>query len=222
MILIKNLLFRYPGESDFKLEIEELRIEDRQKCCIIGPSGSGKTTLLNIITGIYKPISGTVRINEMEINRKNDREIRNFRIRNIGYIFQDFGLIDYLNVEDNVLLPFYISPGLNVDGKVRKKVDFILRRLDIGNKSRSYIARLSQGEKQRVAIARALVTGPDIVIGDEATGNLDVKTAEVIMNLLMDVVEENKATLLFVTHNVSLMKHFGKVIDINKVNKDRE
>lgn len=219
MIIIKDLLFNYSEESDFKLEINGLRIEDRQKCCITGPSGSGKTTLINIITGIYKPLGGTVKVNGIEINKKNDREIRDFRINNIGYIFQDFGLVDYLNVEDNILLPYYICRKLKVDAGVRKRVDSLLDRLNIGGKRRKYTTRLSQGEKQRVAIARALITEPDIIISDEATGNLDVKTAERIMNLLMDVMEENRATLLFVTHNTSLMKYFEKVIDINEINK---
>ncbi len=219
MIRINNLLFKYNEKAGFRIKINDLKIDDSERCCIVGPSGSGKTTLINIITGIYKPLSGTVSIDDLEINNKNDNEIREFRIRNIGYIFQDFGLIDYLNVEDNVLLPFYLSPKIQVDEAVYERAGLILKRLGLEGKGKRYTTRLSQGEKQRVAIARALVTNPKIIIGDETTSNVDRKTAENIMNLLLDVVEETKATFLFVTHNLSLTKYFKRTIDLDELNK---
>ena len=218
MIMINSLLFSYPGKSDFKLAISDLKIGDGEKVCIVGPSGSGKTTLINIVTGIYKPLGGTVSVNGIYISDKNEKEIREFRINKVGYIYQDFGLIDYLTVRDNVLLPFFLNPGKNAGREVRERTMAILSRLGLESMASRYPSELSHGEKQRAAIARALIVNPEIIIGDEATGNLDVKTAESIMQLLLEVVNESSATLLFVTHNLSLVKYFNRVIDLNEIN----
>lgn len=218
MINIKDLIFRYPN-SYFELNIPQLRIDNREHCCIIGASGSGKTTIINIMAGILKPVSGSVCVNNIEINRKHDKEIRHFRIRHIGYIFQNFALIDYLNVEDNILFPYYIGYGLNITDRVRDRLIFILERLQISNLRKRHPEYLSQGEKQRVSIARALIINPKIIIGDEPTGNLDINTTKIIMNLIMDMAKEFQATLIFVTHNVLLAEKFDRVIDMNQLNK---
>ena len=219
MITIENLYFKYREAQGFELKIKELKIADGEKCCIVGPSGSGKTTLVNLLTGIYKPVSGTIRIDNMDISDRNEKEIRGFRINSIGYIFQDFGLIDYLNVEDNILLPVYLSPGMSVNRSMKERVDYLLTRLNLGDKRSSFSRQLSQGEKQRVSIARAVLLKPRIIIGDEATGNLDAKTTEKIMELLLEVVAESGSTFIFITHNLLLMKYFKRVIDIIELNK---
>jgi ABC-type lipoprotein export system ATPase subunit len=164
-------------------------------------------------------VSGTIRIDNMDISDRNEKEIRGFRINSIGYIFQDFGLIDYLNVEDNILLPVYLSPGMSVNRSMKERVDYLLTRLNLGDKRSSFSRQLSQGEKQRVSIARAVLLKPRIIIGDEATGNLDAKTTEKIMELLLEAVAESGSTFIFITHNLLLMKYFKRVIDIIELNK---
>lgn len=219
VIEIKNLLFKYAPDSQFELYIDDLCFKEGEKCCIIGPSGSGKTTFINLITGIYKPVEGIIKLDDIDINKKHDKEIREFRINNIGYIFQNFGLIEYLTVEDNILLPYLLSKKLTPNTEVKERVDYLLDRLGITSKKKDYTTHLSQGEKQRVAIARSLITMPKIIIGDEPTGNLDGETTQKIMKLLLDVVDELKATFLFVTHNLALEHYFERVLNINELNR---
>ncbi len=219
MIVVENLLFKY--NNSFELYIPRIKIKKAEKICLVGPSGSGKTTLLNLISGIYKPIQGNIKIIDLNISQSNENEIRKFRINNIGFIFQTLGLVDYLTVEYNILLPFYISSVLNVSSKILNRLDFILNRLNLLHKKNSYINNMSEGERQRVAIARAVINEPKIIIGDEPTGNLDAGTTKDIMELIIEIVEENNAIFICATHDESLLQYFDRVIDMRKLNKVR-
>jgi len=212
MISIEKLKFQYP-KSSFKLGIEELKVDRGSKVAIVGPSGSGKTTLLRLISGIYIPDEGQIKIDGLNISGIKDAERRNFRIANIGFVFQDFELVEYLNVHDNILLPFLINRSLRLNRSTRKLVEQLAYSLDLGKKLKQPVGKLSQGEKQRVAICRALLTNPQIILADEPTGNLDLKNKHRIVQILFERSSQANATLLMVTHEQSLLEGFERVID---------
>ncbi len=212
MISIRSLEFGYPN-SDFRLSIPEFTVERSEKVAVIGPSGSGKTTLLNLIAGIFTPISGAVNVDNVEVSRLNDPQRRDFRITKIGFVFQDFELLDYLNVLDNVLHPYRITSALKLDSGVRARALALTQAMGIDDKLGRSPDELSQGEKQRAAICRALLPHPKLILADEATGNLDPDNKTLILDLLFQSVEDHNATLLAVTHDYELLKRFDRVID---------
>ena len=214
MIRLNNINFRYKS-GDFNLSIPDLRVEAGEKVGFVGPSGSGKTTLLNLVAGILTPEKGSVSIDGMEISCQNDITRRDFRITNIGFIFQDFGLLDYLDVKDNILHPYRITKALRLNDDVRGRADILAGQMGIGNKLNRHPPDLSHGERQRVAICRALLPGPKLILADEATGNLDPKNKVHILELLFESVDKYDATLLAVTHDQELLPYFDKVVNFN-------
>jgi ABC-type lipoprotein export system ATPase subunit len=212
LIQIEGLSFRYPGGS-FVLDIPGFRVASGEKLAVIGPSGSGKTTLLNLIAGIVGPDSGCVQVGDTQVSALDDRRRRDFRISKLGLVFQDFELLDYLNVLDNILLPYRITRALRQDRGVRERAIELAGRMGIGDKLRRRVNDLSQGEKQRVAICRALLPGPGLLLADEATGNLDPDNKALILDLLFDSVDAHGATLLAVTHDHELLPRFDRVVD---------
>ncbi|MEE8264433.1 MAG: ABC transporter ATP-binding protein [Gammaproteobacteria bacterium] len=212
MINISGLAFRYP-DGEFQLRVPEFAVAEGEKIAVIGPSGSGKTTLLNLIAGILQPAGGTVEVGDVRVDALTDSERRNFRITNIGFVFQDFELLDYLNVLDNILHPYRITGALMLDGEVRARAAMLAESMGIGDKLKRLVNDLSQGEKQRAAICRALLPWPKVILADEATGNLDPTNKNRILDLLFRSVEEHNATLLAVTHDHDLLKRFDRVID---------
>ena len=214
MIKLTDIKFHYP-KSDFNLFIESLNISKGSKVAVIGPSGSGKTTFLNLISGILQPDTGKVRVGKIELNQLSEKAKRNFRISDIGFVFQDFRLISYLNGKDNIYLPFKINNSIKVDGETNAWIKTLVQEMGIENKLNKYPDQLSHGEKQRLAICRALVARPSVVLADEPTGNLDPKNKTKIMNLLFDYVEKNSSTLITVTHDHEMLKGFDTIIDFN-------
>jgi ABC-type lipoprotein export system ATPase subunit len=214
MIQIESLSFSYPG-AEFVLRIPGLQVAAGEKVAVIGPSGSGKTTLLNLVAGILVPQQGRVDCAGVEVSALGDSQRRDFRISTIGFVFQDFELLDYLDVLDNILHPYRITGALRLSGEVRARAAELARQMDIGDKLRRRVDRLSQGEKQRVAICRALLPSPRLVLADEATGNLDPRNKEHILELLFRSVEAHGATLLAVTHDHELLPHFDRVVDFS-------
>jgi len=212
MINIQNLDFHYPS-GGFSLNIHDFKIAQGERLAVIGPSGSGKTTLLNLISGIIKPDSGSIYVADTDIEKLSYAQRQDFRINNIGFVFQDFELIEYLNVMDNIIHPFRISRSLKLTQKVRHRARQLAEDIGIGDKLKRYANDLSQGEKQRVAICRALLPGPKLVFADEATGNLDPKNKTRILELLFKSVREHDATLLAVTHDHELLPSFDRVVD---------
>jgi putative ABC transport system ATP-binding protein len=214
MINIEKLHFSYLT-GDFHLYISKLNVEKGEKVAVIGPSGSGKTTLLNLIAGIIPGTNGNIRVGETRIDSLNDAQRRDFRIQNIGFVFQDFELLDYLNVIDNILHPFRITRALKLDKDVRERAAALAEKMGIGDKLKRQINDLSHGEKQRNAISRALLPHPKLILADEATGNLDPENKDRILDLLFQAVDEHEATLLAVTHDYELLKRFDRVVDFN-------
>jgi len=212
MINIDSLQFSYKTGS-FHVSIPALSVEPCEKVAIIGPSGSGKTTLLNLISGIFLPQQGTVNVNNVDINHLSDTQRRAMRITSIGFIFQDFKLLDYLNVKDNILHPFRITSALSLTKIIQQRAEEIAEQLGIYDKLKSKPKELSQGEKQRVAICRALLTNPQLILADEATGNLDPQNKILILDQLFNYVKTHNATLIAVTHDHELLPSFDRVID---------
>jgi len=213
MIAISDLHFDYP-DGAFALEIDALRVERGEKVAFIGPSGSGKTTLVYLVAGILTPRSGRLEVGGEDLTRRSDGWRRDFRIARIGFVFQEFELLDYLSVRENILLPYYVNNSLNLSASVRRTVDALAESMGLAGMLRRRPGTLSQGEKQRVAICRALATSPEILIADEPTGNLDPKTADLSLSLLLEEVRRRRATLLMVTHNHALLDRFDRVIDV--------
>jgi putative ABC transport system ATP-binding protein len=212
MIHIQELQFRY-RVGEFRLSVPEFAIAKSEKVAVIGPSGSGKTTLLNLIGGIITPIKGSVNVDDTEVSGLSDAERRDFRITNIGFVFQDFELLDYLNVMDNILHPYRITGALTLDKEVRARAATFAEEMGIGDKLKRNANDLSQGEKQRAAICRALLPQPKLILSDEATGNLDPDNKTRILDLLFRSVENHDTTLLAVTHDYELLKRFDRVVD---------
>ncbi len=212
MIHIESLIFHYPS-GEFRLEIPEFTVARAEKMAVIGPSGSGKTTLLNLIAGITTPVNGAINMGNIKINQLSDAQRRDFRITTIGFVFQDFELLDYLNVMDNILHPYRITSALSLDKEVRARAATLAQEMGIGDKLKRAANDLSHGEKQRVAICRALLPRPKLILADEATGNLDPDNKARILDLLFRRVEDHDATLLAVTHDHELLKRFDRIVD---------
>lgn len=212
-IQIDNLVFRYEGER-FELAINELLIDADEPTAVIGPSGSGKTTLLRLIAGVLRPNQGTIRVLGELVSGMADTRARAFRIQNIGLVFQEFELVDYLNARDNILLPFRVTGSLTLDNAARQRVEELAEATGITQLLGARPDQLSQGERQRVAICRALVTRPRLVLADEPTGSLDPDNQKRIVELLRDTSARAGAGLVMVTHDHELLSYFGRVIDL--------
>lgn len=218
MINLEDIKYSYPN-SDFHLSIDKLKIEQGKRTAVIGPSGFGKTTMLNLIAGILIPDEGKISISETEINLLADDNRRNYRLVNIGFVFQDFKLIEYLNVLDNIILPSRINKILKLTNDLRERGRDLAKSLGIGDKLNKYPGKLSQGEKQRVAICRALLNNPSVILADEPTGNLDPENKKHIMNILFEYVEKFNSTLITVTHDHELLSGFDTIIDFKDFHK---
>ena len=218
MIKINDVSFHY-RTGEFHLDVPEFKISRGEKVAVIGPSGSGKTTLLNLIAGIIKPEEGSVTVDDITVSDLSDTGRRDFRITRIGFIFQEFELLDYLNVMDNILHPYRITRALTLDSVVRDRAGSLAQSMGIGNKLKRKANDLSHGEKQRAAICRALLSKPKLLLADEATGNLDPDNKIRILSLLFSAVEEHDATLLAVTHDHELLKRFDRVVDFRDFRK---
>ena len=215
MIAINDIKFSWP-RSSFSLAIEDLQVSAGEKLAIIGPSGSGKTTLLNLLAGIQTVSCGLLKVADTTLGDLSDSKRRDFRCSNIGFVFQQFELLDYLNVSDNIRLPFLINQNIARQKEALASVDAIkdlATSMGIGDKLERHPQRLSQGEKQRVAICRALITKPKLILADEPTGNLDPKNKHRTLDMLFEQAEVNGQTLIVVTHDMSILEGFDRSID---------
>lgn len=203
-ILKVNNLTKIYGSFKGAKEVEalggvSLTINKGEFVGIMGPSGSGKTTLLNILSGVDKGTSGQVIISGKDMSNMKKGDLALFRRKNIGYIFQDFNLLDSLTLKENIGLPLILDKKNPKD--IEDKVDDLMNFFNIGDLKKKYPYHISGGQKQRVAAARALINDPEIIFADEPTGNLDSKSANSIMRTMTKMNEEIKSTVLMVTHD---------------------
>ena len=210
MIKLKGVSKRFKNET--AIDYHDLEFVEGKSYMLLGASGCGKSTLLNMIAGILSPETGSIEINGQNIIELNQKEKDKFRINKIGYIFQDFKLINEMTVNDNINI-------LKLENIDIKNADQILKKLDILDKKNKKIKHLSGGEKQRVAIARAIVKEPDIILADEPTGNLNFTIGETVIKELLEVSKGK--TLIAVTHDERLGKYFDYIIDMNEVTGGR-
>jgi putative ABC transport system ATP-binding protein len=216
VILAKDLEFHHP-DGDFQLQVPELRLQAGETLALVGPSGCGKTTLLTLIAGNLQPIAGQLEVLGQDQTQASEAQRRNLRLRQIGMVFQEFCLLDYLSARDNVLLPLLLA-NQPIDESARAKAMDLLCAVGMESAAHRRPAALSMGERQRVAICRALLMDPTLVLADEPTGSLDFERGAEVLNLLIAACAERQASLILVTHDRTLMTKCDSVIDAQVFN----
>jgi putative ABC transport system ATP-binding protein len=213
VIRLEDVRFRY-RTGEFRLHLPELLVDARSSVALVGPSGAGKTTLLHLVAGILRPDSGRVVVDGTDIAGLPDGARRAFRVAKIGLVFQEFELLDYLSVLDNVLLPCRIAGALPLDAAMRDRAAALVERFGLADKIRRSVHRLSQGERQRVGVCRALLASPPLLLADEPTGNLDTDNRDIVLDALLGYADESGATVLTVTHDREILDRFDRVVDV--------
>tara|TARA_Y100001935_G_scaffold161730_1_gene133016 strand:- start:310 stop:990 length:681 start_codon:yes stop_codon:yes gene_type:complete len=188
----------------------DISIEKGERVLLLGPSGSGKTTLLNCLSGLDSPTSGQYTFNGIEVPRNHSERMTSFRRENIGYVFQFFNLLQDLTVLENILLIQELS-GKKDEQRARDLLDLV----GLSNEVDRFPGEISGGQQQRVAIARSIAKKPNLLLGDELTGNLDTLTSKKVMEALVKACEKEKITSVFVTHDESLVKYSTRVIRVD-------
>ncbi len=206
MIRTKGLVKRFDGDT--AIRYRDVTFEDGKSYVLLGASGCGKSTLLNMLAGVITPTEGEIYFGDEEMSRKSQKKKDKFRIEKIGYIFQDFKLIEEMTVEDNVNV-------LKLEGVKTSGMDGVLDSLGILAKKKKKVKQLSGGERQRVAIARAFVKAPEIILADEPTGNLNYEIGKSVVEHMLAIAKGK--TLVAVTHDDRLAPLFDCVIDMNEI-----
>ena len=202
---------RFGGNFVQALTNVNFSVESGEYVAIMGESGSGKTTLLNILAALDKPTSGEVRLGGRNMADIREKDIAAFRRDNLGFVFQDFNLLDTFSLQDNIFLPLVLS-GKKYD-EMKRRLDPIARKLGISDILKKYPYEVSGGQKQRAAVARALITGPQIVLADEPTGALDSRATDGLLSLFGEI-NAGGQTIVMVTHSVKAASHAGRVLFI--------
>jgi putative ABC transport system ATP-binding protein len=195
--------FLVGSESIQILKEVSLKIDNQEYVSILGPSGSGKSTLMYILGMLDTPSTGKYIINDRDTSTLSDDDISKLRNEFIGFVFQQFNLINKLTVLENILLPsIYYNGVLNFD--VKEKAKELMKRFGIDHRAQSYPNKISGGEQQRVSIARALILNPELILADEPTGNLDSKNGAIILDLIDELHKKDKKTVIIVTHEAEV------------------
>ena len=202
---------RFGGASVEALKNVSFTVEKGEYVAIMGESGSGKTTLLNILAALDKATEGTVILDGMDLTKVKDRDVAKFRRDNLGYVFQDFNLLDTFSLEDNIYLPLVLAGRKPTEMKAR--LDKIAPSLGIADLLKKYPYEVSGGQKQRAAVARALITDPRIILADEPTGALDSKSSDELLSLFKKVNKMGQ-TILMVTHSTKAASNASRVLFI--------
>lgn len=213
MLSARDLHFAYARDG-FTLRVPELTVSAAATLGLGGPSGTGKTTLLKLLCGILRPDSGSLRVHDSDMLALPTAAVRTVRRREMGLVFQDFALLDYLTVEQNVLLPLRLTGHSEKEHSPRAQE--LVEQLDIGRHWKKLTSELSQGERQRVAVARALAHRPRVVLADEPTSSLDSKRKALVMDLLVRYTREHDASLIMVTHDTELFAQLDRVVNVEE------
>ncbi|ASA23019.1 ABC transporter ATP-binding protein [Paenibacillus donghaensis] len=213
---VEELCKEYKGKgrgSSFQaLKGLSLNVESGEFVAIMGPSGSGKTTLLNILSGIDRKYQGDVRISEVSLRKMSGNELALFRRQRMGFVFQDYNLLDSLTLRENVMLPMVLDQ--REAEEINTRTDAALKLLEIGEVGDKYPYTVSGGQQQRAAISRAVIHEPDVLFADEPTGNLDSKASSTVMKCFARLNEAQGATIVMVTHDPFAASYCSRVIFI--------
>ena len=209
--LKKTYTARFGGSSVEALKNVTFSVESGEYVAIMGESGSGKTTLLNILAALDKPSAGKVILDGMDLSEVKEKELASFRRDHLGFVFQEFNLLDTLNVTDNILLPLVLG-GVNV-AELEKRLLPVAKALGIGDILKKYPYEISGGQKQRTAVARALSTDPKLILADEPTGALDSASSGDLLRVF-EKVNKMGQTILMVTHSTDAASHANRVLFI--------
>ena len=226
IVTLDDIRFSYPSQQQNTLDIKHFSLQRGEKLFLYGPSGSGKSTLLSIISAILKPESGIVRVNGAELQSLSGAESDQFRADNIGLVFQQFNLLPFMSVVDNVTLPCRFSAVkrdavLASASSLQAEAKRLLSAMQLPEtlfKSRKTM-QLSVGQQQRVAVARALMGRPSLLIADEPTSSLDTQTRVAFLDLLFAELDRSESSLLFVSHDESLKQLFDRSMSLAEINK---
>ena len=202
---------RFGGNAVEALKNVNFTVEKGEYIAIMGESGSGKTTLLNILAALDRPTGGTVLLEGRDLCGIRESAVADFRRDNLGFVFQEFNLLDTFSVEDNIYLPLVLMGKRH--SEMRERLEPIARQLGIGDLLKKYPYEISGGQKQRVAVARALITGPRILLADEPTGALDSKATDELLRLFGQINRQGQ-TILMVTHSTKAASHASRVLFI--------
>ena len=215
LLEVKNLkkiyTTRFSGQQVEALKNVTFSVEKGEYVAIMGESGSGKTTLLNILASLDKPTGGEVLLNHKDIIKIKDKEISAFRRNNLGFVFQDFNLLDTFSVQDNIFLPLVLSKEKYPI--MKQKLKELAPKLGIEHLLEKYPYEISGGQKQRVAVARALISKPQLILADEPTGALDSKSTDALLDIF-DVVNQDGQTIVMVTHSTKAASYANRVLFI--------
>lgn len=214
IIDVKNLIkiFKMDKEKIVAINDISFQICEGEICCLFGKSGCGKSTLLNLLSGIEKTTSGVIKINNYRIDKMSEKKLAKFRQKYLSFIFQSYNLLPQFTAIENVELPL-VFKGVNKKVRQKKAIE-MLKHVDLGERLEHRPSQMSGGQQQRVGIARAFVSSPKIIFADEPTGNLDTKTTDKIMQLILNMSKEKKLTVVMVTHDASLLKYADKIINM--------
>lgn len=213
MLNVKNVSKTYQGKISYRaLSDINLTVEEGEFIGIMGPSGSGKTTLLNMIATIDEPTTGEILLNGKNPHELKKNDLAKFRRRELGFVFQDFNLLNTLTVEENMVLP------LTLDGEkvseMKKKAAATAEKLGISEIMNKRTYEISGGQAQRAAVARAIIHTPSLLLADEPTGNLDSKSSKAVMEMLEDINRKQKTTMMLVTHDPQAASYCQRVVFI--------
>lgn len=209
---LKKVYGKTKENKFYALDGVSFSVNDGEFVGIMGPSGSGKTTLLNILSTLDNPSGGLVRIDGIDITHMNADALSDFRSKKLGFIFQDFNLLENLSLYENIALPLYLQ-GIS-SKKIEKRVMEVAKTLDITEIVNKYPTEVSGGQKQRTAAARALVHNPAIILGDEPTGALDSKNATSMLEAMTSLNKEQGVSILMVTHDVYSASYCDRILFI--------
>ncbi|TYK65749.1 ABC transporter ATP-binding protein [Colwellia echini] len=219
VISLNNVCFSYAKQSSSPVvNIPSWSLAEGEKCFIHGASGGGKSTLLGLLSGMLTSNTGEITVLGERLDKMSNRQRDKFRADNIGYVFQSFNLIPFLDAIDNIKLANYFSKSLPKP-ILQQAIENLLTKLNMAEKNCSKPVRdLSIGQQQRIAIARALINKPKLLIVDEPTSSLDQENRDAFMTLLMSMVEAHSISLLFVSHDMSLAPYFDRVEALSSIN----